>query len=165
MLLFQPFALDSAVIIYYFSCMTLDEIKHALKDRGWTQKELAEKLKLHPGTVKNILSGQKPLTEQLAAHIELLLESTQEQLIVFKLTFPDVLCEKWLPGWEGLTPEQRREGLEKVMAEVAAQICEEEERKFTPEELAELKRFCSTLRGPTRFFEETAYGAALDPYA
>ena len=145
--------------------MNCEQIKEALKARGWTQKDLAEKLQMSAGALRNILSGQSALTAQLAAHIELLLESTQQQLIVFKLTYPEVLCESWLPGWEDLTPEQRQAGLEAVVAKTAEQICAEVEATFTEEERAELHRFCSTLRGPTRVFEEPAYGEEMEPYA
>ena len=145
--------------------MTSEEIKKALADRGWTQKDLADKLKMSHIALNRVLTGKSELRPTLAAHIELLLESTQQQLIVFKLTYPEVLCESWLPGWEDLTPEQRQAGLEAVLAKTAEQICAEVEATFTEEERAELHRFCSTLRGPTRVFEEPAYGEAMEPYA
>jgi transcriptional regulator with XRE-family HTH domain len=145
--------------------MTKDEIKQALSARGWTYQTLAEKLRVSEGAIKNALSANGKLTEQLNAHIELLLNNTKEQLIMFKITYPDAEVKSWLPGWEDLTPEQRQAGLEAVLAKTAEQICAEVEATFTEEERAELHRFCSTLRGPTRVFEEPAYGETMEPYA
>ena len=125
--------------------MTIDEIKAALAERGWTQAQLAEKLHIKTGSLRNILSGQVTLTEQLAAHIELLFKDTQQQLLMYKVTFPDAVCESWLPGWEQLTPEQRKTAIEQVLLKAAEQLAEEYKRKLTGEELELLERFCGSL--------------------
>lgn len=140
----------------YFMRMTKDEIKAALKARGWTYGVLAEKLRVSEGTIKNAFKDGGKLTEQLAAHIELLLSSTQEALVMFKLTFPEVLCQAWLPGWEKLSPEQRKAGIEAVLLEAAKIAAQEAERKMTYEEIERLKAFCAALRGPSGQYEYEA---------
>lgn len=133
--------------------MTKDEIKNALRERGWTYQTLAEKLRVSYGALRTVLSENGKLTDQLNAHIELLLKNTQEQLIMYKITYPDALCRSWLPGWDDLTEEQRRVGLEAVLREAAQQLIREQEARMTPEEVEQLKAFCSTLRGPSRVIE------------
>lgn len=125
--------------------MTIDEIKNTLKERGWSYADLAEKLHRSASSMKNILSGQQPLNPSLAAHIELLFKDTQQQLLMYKVTFPDAVCESWLPGWEQLTPEQRKTAIEQVLLKAAEQLAEEYKRKLTGEELELLERFCGRL--------------------
>ena len=133
--------------------MDIQEINQALKDRGWTQQLLAEKLRMHPVALNRVLTGKTELKPTLAAHIELLLGNTQEQLIMYKITYPDAVVQSWLPGWDELTPEQRKAGIEAVLREATEQLVAEQEARMTPEEVARLKAFCSTLRGPARVFE------------
>lgn len=133
--------------------MTIEQIKQRLAELKWTNKKLAEKLHVHEVTLNLILSGKNKLTDQLSAHIELLLNNTQEQLIMYKITYPDALCRSWLPGWDDLTEEQRRVGLEAVLREAAQQLILEQEARMTPEEVEQLKAFCATLRGPSRVIE------------
>lgn len=61
----------------YTNEMTIKEIRTALAARGWTQKQLAQQLHIHPVTLGLILIGKNNLTAQLAAHIELLFEHTK----------------------------------------------------------------------------------------
>lgn len=133
--------------------MTVDEIKTTLKAMGWTQAMLAEKLCMHPGTVKNILSGQTKLTDQLAAHIELLLNDQMEQTLIFKVTYPDALCERWVPGWERLTEEQRVQAVEAVLQSAAEQLAADYERTLPEEDRAMIRRMLGGLRGPVRVFD------------
>ena len=133
--------------------MDIQEINQALKDRGWTQQYLAEKLRMHPVALNRVLTGKTELKPTLAAHIELLLNNTQEQLIMYKITYPDAVVQSWLPGWDELTPEQRKAGIEAVLMEAVQQLAAEQERQMTAAEVERLKAFCATLRGPARVFE------------
>lgn len=136
--------------------MTTTEIIDALEKRGWTQSDLAKKLCMSKDALNRVLTGKAALRPTLSAHIELLLNSTKEQLIMFKLTYPEALCQSWLPGWDELSPEQRQKGIEAVLMEAARLVAEEKEREMTEEEIAQLKEFCSTLRGPAREFDGDA---------
>lgn len=151
--------------------MTIEQIKQRLAELKWTNKRLAEKLHIHEVTLNLILSGKNKLTDQLSAHIELLLNNAQEQLIMFKITYPDAVVQSWLPGWEKLTDEQRKAGIEAVLREAAEQLISEQKARMTPEEVESLKAFCSTLRGAPQVFEygspeeEPKERSVHEPYA
>lgn len=154
--------------------MTVDEIKSALKAMGWTQAMLAEKLRVHPGTVKNILSGQTKLTDQLSAHIELLLNNSTEQLLIFKVSYPDAICERWVPGWERLTEEQRVQAVEAVLQSAAEQLAADYERTLPEADRELIRKMLGGLRGPSHVFDLDAeaaasaapcYGDAREPFA
>lgn len=59
--------------------MTNEQIKLAIKAKGYTIKAFAEVLGIAYGSLVNILSGRKPLTEQLRRHIMLALQSGAPQ--------------------------------------------------------------------------------------
>lgn len=82
--------------------------------------------------------------------------------MLFKVTYPEVMCRAWLPGWDELTPEQRQDGLQAVMMEAAKLAAADGEKELSPEQWEELRAFCSTLRGPSRVFE---YKAEMKPFA
>lgn len=136
--------------------MTTTEIIDALEKRGWTQSDLAKKLCMSKDALNRVLTGKAALRPTLAAHIELLLNSTQEALVMFKLTFPAVLCQSWLPGWKDLSPEQRKDGIEAVLMEAAKMAAQEAERAMTYDEIERLKAFCAALRGPAKEYEYEA---------
>lgn len=53
-----------------------EQIKIAIKEKGYTIKAFAEVLGVSYGAFRQSLSGVKPLTEQLRRHIMLALQST-----------------------------------------------------------------------------------------
>lgn len=55
--------------------MTQEQLKAAIKAKGYTIKAFAEVLGIAYGTLRRVLSGNKPLTEQLRRHIMLALQS------------------------------------------------------------------------------------------
>ena len=57
--------------------MNIKQIRHTLTARGWTQKQLAQMLHIHPVTLGLILIGKNKLTPQLASHMELLFQQTE----------------------------------------------------------------------------------------
>ena len=155
--------LDRFIKYFYHAGMTIEEINAALVSLGWTKKELAERLHIHPVTLNLILSGKNKLTDQLAAHIELLLKDQQEQLLIFKVSYPDALCERWVPGWERLTEEQRVQAVEAVLQSAAEQLAADYERTLTPEDREMIHYFLGGLRGPAREFDLDAEEAAELP--
>ena len=54
--------------------MTNEELKAAIKAKGYTLKAFAEVLGVAYVTLRQVLSGTKPLTEQLRRHIMLALQ-------------------------------------------------------------------------------------------
>ena len=140
--------------------MTIDEINETLQRMGWTKKELAERLHIHPVTLNLILTGKNRLTPQLAAHIELLLNNSMEQLLIFKVSYPDALCERWVPGWERLTEEQRVQAVEAVLQSAAEQLAADYERTLPEEDRALIRKMLGGLRGPAHEFDLDAEDAA-----
>lgn len=153
------FWIDKRIKYFYHGCMTIDEINNALQKMGWTKKELADKLHIHPVTLNLILTDKNRLTEQLAAHIELILNDHQEQLLVFKVSYPDAICERWVPGWERLTEEQRVQAVEAVLQSAAEQLAADYERTLPEADRAMIRRMLGGLRGPVREFDLDAEDA------
>lgn len=119
--------------------MTPEDIKERLKERGWTQADLAEKLGVHPGTIKNLLSGQRPITEQLSRHIDYVLGTAREAVLVYRVDVPTHKVEELTAGRGCVTEADYREALAavlkhnlQVLAEVGAQL------EWTPEQRAAL---------------------------
>ena len=134
--------------------MTIEEIRAALQERGWTQKELAAMLHVHPVTLGLILTGKNKLTPQLEAHIELLLARQKEQVIVHKVSLPDGVVERGVPGFNNLSEEQRLTTVQAVLQDAVKWLIQEGEKQFSTEELAQIRAFCSTFNGmPTRSYE------------
>ena len=67
--------------LYLANEIEINHIRQELRARGWSQKNLAEKLRIHPVTLGLILTGKNKLTPQLAAHIELIFKSTSAYMI------------------------------------------------------------------------------------
>lgn len=59
--------------------MNREQIKAAIKAKGYTIKAFAEILGIAYDTLRRVLSGNKPLTEQLRRHILLALQSDTPQ--------------------------------------------------------------------------------------
>jgi transcriptional regulator with XRE-family HTH domain len=157
----------------YTMRMTLEEIRETLEKLGWSQGYLAEKLCMHPVALNAVLSGRRPLKPTLAAHIELLLNNSTEQLLIFKVSYPDAICERWVPGWERLTEEQRVQAVEAVLQSAAEQLAADYERTLPEEDRAMIRRMLGGLRGPSHVFDLDAeaaaaapgYGEAREPFA
>ena len=153
--------------------MTTEEIKKKLEQIGWTQKDLADRLHIHPMSLNRVLAGRAALTPQLEAHIELLLNDQMEQTLIFKVTYPDAICERWVPGWERLTEEQRVQAVEAVLQSAAEQLAADYERTLPEADRALIRRMLGGLRGPSHVFDLDAeaaadapgYGEAREPFA
>jgi transcriptional regulator with XRE-family HTH domain len=65
-----------------------DQISDLLKEKGWTQKDLANRLGKSESEVSKLLSGLHNLTLQSLAKIEVVLESDV-------ITTPKVACKKY----------------------------------------------------------------------
>lgn len=94
--------------------MDIDQIKQQMRQRGWTQAELAEKLGMSHSSIRQILSGHVPLQTRVAKHIELLFESSATAVLIYSVDLPDEVLRTWFPGWDRLTDNQRKMCVRKV---------------------------------------------------
>lgn len=108
--------------------MTNQELKAAIKAKGYTLKAFAEVLGVAYVTLRQVLSGSKPLTEQLRRHIMLALQVSPQQdgqrvPVPVSLALPveiwqgiDAAAEK-----AGMTPERYTQQLcQQLAKDVAA---------------------------------------------
>ena len=138
--------------------MTIEEIRSELQKRGMTQKELAAMLHVHPVTLGLILIGKNKLTEQLAAHIELLFDNMrQNDPVEHTLTLPETVVERWMPSFRTLPESQRSAAILDVIHKAVHWLICEGEKQFTPQELANIRAFCeaqSTPPAPTPYTQD-----------
>ena len=113
--------------------MNVPEIRAALARRGWTQRELAQRLCIHPVTLSLILSGKNKLTDQLASHIDLVFNDDSDKVLMCRVTLPDFVCDCWQPGWESLDDAQRVSALGSVLKAVAGQLSKADAAALAPD--------------------------------
>lgn len=120
--------------IFYFTAgrkariihgMTNEELKAAIKAKGYTLKAFAEVLGIAYDTLRRVLSGNKPLTEQLRRHIMLALQvapAADGRRVPLSLALPveiwqgiDAAAEK-----AGMTPERYTQQLCQQLAKNVA---------------------------------------------
>lgn len=136
--------------------MTLEQIKTAMAARGLNITALAEELGVTSDGLGRILAGKRPLTEQLARHIEYVLKGTREAILVYKVCPPTHKVEELTAGRGCVTEKDREEALKAIIEHNLAELIEVgAELDWSPEE----RRALGLPPAPT------AYGAALDPYA
>jgi transcriptional regulator with XRE-family HTH domain len=69
--------------------MEIAEIKEQMKAQQVTIKELADRLCVSYNALRQIMSGQRPLTAQLSRHIELELGIKREEVVIYRVALPD----------------------------------------------------------------------------
>ena len=102
--------------------MTNEQIKDAIKAKGYTLKAFAEVLGVACDTLRRALNGKQPLTEQLRRHILLALHApTEEQRGC--LTLPEKVWAAIdeLASEQGISPERCTENICKQFAQGVAQ--------------------------------------------
>lgn len=65
--------------------MDIHEINAILEARGMTGQDLAEQLGVAYEGFRHVLTGRRPLTEQLARHISYVLEAPQNAMLIYKV--------------------------------------------------------------------------------
>lgn len=106
--------------------MTNEELKAAIKAKGYTLKAFADVLGVAYTTLRQVLAGSKPLTEQLRRHIMLALQvapAADGRRVPLSLSLPsevwqgiDAAAEK-----AGMTPERYTQQLcQQLAKDVAA---------------------------------------------
>lgn len=95
--------------------MTTEEIKTAIKAKGYTQAEFAKKLGVAPSTLTNALSGITPMTKALHNHIALLLEKERDVVIVYKIELPEAKVVELCGQSACQTEEDRHAAIEAIV--------------------------------------------------
>lgn len=118
--------------------MTLAEINKELTDRGWTNRKLAEELGVNESGLGQILKGNRPLTEQLSKHIEYVLNKRKQQTFVFTVDLPEGTVQRWVPGFDTLTEEEKRKSLQSICKSIMHDLATKGADALTETERAEL---------------------------
>ncbi len=114
--------------------MDISTLKKEIKARGWTYAKLADELKISVGSLKGIMCGARPLTKQLAAHIQLLLEGHKEAMLVYHIDLTDSEVLE-LCGRHILNEEERAQAVEAVLRHNLMELAElGKQFDWTPEE-------------------------------
>lgn len=101
--------------------MTNQELKAAIKAKGYTLKAFAEVLGVAYTTLRQVLSGTKPLTEQLKRHIMLALQVSPQQdgqrvPVPVSLALPVEI-------WQGIDAAAEKAGM--TPERYTAQLCQQ----------------------------------------
>lgn len=102
--------------------MTNQELKAAIKAKGYTIKAFAEVLGVAYGSLRHVLSGTKPLTEQLRRHIMLALQASPDAASGERVPVPVSLS---LPSevWQGIDAAAEKAGM--TPERYTAQLCQQ----------------------------------------
>lgn len=136
--------------------MTIEQIKAEMKQQGVSLRELADKLGVNYDSLRLILSGVRPLKEQLARHIDFVLGAAKTQVFVFTVDLPEATARVWAPGWEKLTKEEQQKAAAAVGQAAADALVKRGEALLSPHELDQLKE--AKMPGSV-----ADYGATLAP--
>ena len=118
--------------------MTIEEINKALENRTGGKKKLAEELGVSYDSLRLILAGNRPLTEQLSKHIEYVLNKRKLQTFVFTVDLPEGTVQRWVPGFDTLTEEEKRKSLQSICKSIMHDLATKGANALTETERAEL---------------------------
>lgn len=121
--------------------MTTEEINKILENRPGGKKKLAEELGVSYDSLRLILAGNRPLTDQLSRHIEYVLGKRKQQTFVYTVDLPEGTVQSWLPNHANLTDEEKHRALTAICERIKADLIAAGERALP------------------------AYGKELEPYA
>ena len=125
----------------YYQAMTTEEINKILENRPGGKKKLAEELGVSYDSLRLILAGNRPLTDQLSRHIEYVLGKRKQQTFVYTVDLPEGTVQSWLPNHANLTDEEKHRALTAICERIKADLIAAGERALP------------------------AYGKELEPYA
>lgn len=94
--------------------MTIEEINEKMKERGWTNRRLAEELGVNESSLGQILKGRRPMTEQLARHIEYIF-GKREAMLVYRVEVPDCKVMELTAGRGCVTEADHRLALKAII--------------------------------------------------
>jgi len=114
--------------------MTITEINQLLEKRAGGKKKLAEELGVNYDSLRLILAGNRPLTEQLSRHIEYVLGKRKQQTFVYTVDLPEGTVQSWLPNHANLTDEEKHLALTAICERIKADLIAAGERALPAEE-------------------------------
>lgn len=87
--------------------MTTTKIKAALREQGMSVKDLSDKLGMSYTSVRLMLSGARPMSQQIERHIDYVLGAAKSQTVIITVNLPEAVAKVWVPGWESLTEAEQ----------------------------------------------------------
>lgn len=116
--------------------MTIDEINARMDTLKIKVGKLAEDLGVNVNSLRQILAGQRPLTEQLSRHIARILWP-QECIIVYRVKVGEKKVEELTAGKGCATDALRVQAMQGIIAHNMKQLAELGAKAgWTPEQLA-----------------------------
>lgn len=116
--------------------MDISDILKRMDERGYTRQTLAEELGVNYDALRLILSGKRPLTEQLERHITRILWP-QECIIVYRVKVGEKKVEELTAGKGCATDALRVQAMQGIIAHNMKQLAELGAKAgWTPEQLA-----------------------------
>ena len=103
--------------------MTLEEINREISERKKKVSELAEELGVNTNSLRQILAGQRPLTEQLARHISYVL-GKRESILVYRVQASEKRVEELTAGKGCKGDKERVEAMQAIIAYNMQQLAE-----------------------------------------
>lgn len=103
--------------------MTLDEIKREMEARDLKVSALADSLGVNTNSLRQILAGQRPLTEQLARHIAYVL-GKRESILVYRVQASEKRVEELTAGKGCKCDKDRVEAMQAIIAYNMKQLAE-----------------------------------------
>lgn len=123
--------------------MTIDSINRILEGRPGGKKKLAAELGVCYDSLRLILTGRRPLTEQLSRHIAFVLGQPKTQTFVYAVELPEGTARRWVPGFDSLSREEQQCALEAVARSVLEELAERGRASLSAAEAEQLERLQS----------------------
>lgn len=120
--------------------MTIEEINNILETRPGGKKKLAEDLGVSYDSLRLILAGNRPLTDQLSRHIEYVLGKRKQQTFIFTVDLPEGIVQRWVPGFDSLTEEEKQKSLHAICENIMHDLAVKGAGALTESERAELEQ-------------------------
>lgn len=111
-----------------------------------TAGEFATVLGVHPAHFRQILSGARPLTEQFAKHIKLVLNIYKTQTFLYTVELPEAVVKRWVPDFDKLSPEEQVIAGTAVLQNAAEHLIELGKKQLPPDKLEYLTQYAAALR-------------------
>lgn len=100
--------------MYYYSAMTIEEIKKIMDARGMTIRELAQELGMNESGLGEILRGKRKLTDTLSRHIALIL-GKREAVLVYTIDIDEKRVKELTAGRGCVTDADHKAAMDAII--------------------------------------------------